>query len=291
MNHSIQPKIDISTNAKRLAAWLDDHERATVITGAGVSTASGIPDYRDRDGQWKRQTPIQHQDFVEHTATRRRYWARSYLGWPHFSETKPNATHRALAELERRGHMRKLITQNVDRLHQRAGSKHVIDLHGRLDRVECLDCGTVITRDELQRRLRAANPDWHARLTRIAPDGDADIEDADYAAFHIPACEVCGGTLKPSVVFYGGAVPQATREQAMQAALAADAVLVVGSSLMVWSAFRLVRAAAEQGTPIAAINRGRTRADDLIELKIESESGATLTAALERLSTTNKTLT
>jgi NAD-dependent SIR2 family protein deacetylase len=278
LNHS-----GVASHAGQLAAWLGAHAPVLAITGAGVSTASGIPDYRDRDGEWKRQAPIQHRDFVDHTSTRRRYWARSYLGWPHFADTQPNAAHRALAELERLGLVGGIITQNVDRLHQRAGSTHVIDLHGRLDRIECLDCGTVTTRDHLQERLKAANPDWHARLKRIAPDGDADIEDADYAAFQVPDCEVCGGTLKPSVVFYGGAVPQATRERAMQAALEADAVLVVGSSLMVWSAFRLVRAADEQGTPIAAINQGRTRADDLLEFKWEETSGQALDAVVNRL--------
>lgn len=272
---------DFARGIDALAAWLAPRRSVAVITGAGVSTASGIPDYRDRDGRWKRQTPIQHNDFVRHAATRQRYWARSYLGWKHFGAARPNATHRALAELERRGIVRSVITQNVDGLHERAGSQHVIDLHGRLDRVACLDCGTAITRDALQERLAAANPDWSARIERIAPDGDADLREADYAQFNVCDCEVCGGTLKPGVVFYGGTLEQTVRERALRTALAADAVLIVGSSLMVWSAFRLVRAAADQGTPVAAVNEGRTRADDRLDLKVEAESGAALEAILE----------
>lgn len=253
------------------------------MTGAGVSTASGIPDYRDENGEWKRQAPMQHQEFVEHAATRRRYWGRSFIGWQHMDSAVPNATHRALARLQKAGRVESIITQNVDGLHQRAGSRHVIDLHGRLDRVKCLECGNVVARNAWQTRLEAANPDWHARLERIAPDGDAELIDAHYDRFVVPGCEVCGGVLMPDVVFYGGAIPPARRAKAMETILAGDAVLVVGSSLMVWSAFRLVRAAAERGTPVVAVNRGRTRADHLLAFKLEAESGATLKAASERL--------
>ncbi|MGH8162489.1 MAG: NAD-dependent protein deacetylase [Gammaproteobacteria bacterium] len=263
----------------RLVEWLAAHRRIVAVTGAGVSTASGIPDYRDENGEWKRQAPMQHSDFVAHASTRRRYWARSFTGWPHMSATVPNAAHRALTRLEETGHVHSVITQNVDGLHQRADSRRVIDLHGRLDRVKCLDCSNAVSRAAWQTSLEAANPDWSARLERIAPDGDADLIDAHYSRFEVPACAVCGGVLMPDVVFYGGAIPPARREEAMATVLASDAVLVVGSSLMVWSAFRLVRAAAESGTSAAAVNRGRTRADHLLAFKVEAECGAALSAA------------
>lgn len=271
------------TDIARLTAWLAAHSRVTVVTGAGVSTASGIPDYRDSDGEWKRQAPIQHRAFVESPAVRRRYWARSLVGWRHFGAAAPNTAHHALARLERMGRVHGIVTQNVDGLHQRAGSCRVIDLHGRLDGVECLACGETVTRDAFQSRLEAANPNWETQATRIAPDGDADLEDADFSAFRVPDCGRCGGTLKPTVVFYGGAIPTARRDKALATVLSADAILVVGSSLMVWSAFRLVRAAADRGIPIAAVNRGRTRADHLIALKCEAECGAALSAAIEHL--------
>ncbi len=272
-----------NAGSARLASWLAAYRRIAAVTGAGVSTASGIPDYRDENGEWKRQAPIQHRDFVEHAQTRRRYWARSFIGWPHISSTTPNTAHLALARLEAMDHIHTVITQNVDGLHQRAGSRNVIDLHGRLDRVKCLACGNAVSRTAWQGRLEAANPDWHARLERIAPDGDADLVDAHYAKFGVPPCETCGGIFMPDVVFYGGAIPPVRREEAMAAVHASDAVLVVGSSLMVWSAFRLVRAAAESGIPVAAVNRGRTRADHLIAFKCEAECGTALAAAVKKI--------
>ncbi|HET7300514.1 MAG TPA: NAD-dependent protein deacetylase, partial [Oleiagrimonas sp.] len=212
-----------------LADWLQACPRVTVITGAGVSTASGIPDYRDADGQWKRAQPVTFQQFVGVTAVRHRYWARSFAGWPHFSRARPNAAHVALAELERRGRLHGIVTQNVDRLHQRAGSRQVVDLHGRLDVVVCLDCATRYRREWLQRELAAMNPGWAGHAGRIAPDGDADIEGVDFGAFRIPDCPRCGGLLKPDVVFYGESVPAARRDQATSMVNAADGILIVGS--------------------------------------------------------------
>lgn len=266
-----------------LADWLANHEKITVISGAGVSTESGIPDYRDDDGNWKRTAPLQHGEFVQSIAVRRRYWARSLIGWPMFVAAAPSAAHKALARLERTGKLACLVTQNVDGLHQRGGSRHVIDLHGRLDRVVCLECGNRTPRDVLQRRLAAANPAWAALQARIAPDGDADLEYRDFDAFEVPACEMCGGILKPDVVFYGGSVPRQRSEQALAAVTGADGVLVAGSSLMVWSSFRLVRAASQRGIDLAAINRGHTRADALFALKCDAECGTLLGAALDRL--------
>lgn len=264
----------------RLASWLRARRRVVAITGAGVSTASGIPDYRDGEGQWKRAQPVTYQAFTASGAVRRRYWARSFAGWRHFADARPNPAHVALAELEHRGLVRAIVTQNVDGLHQRAGNTHVTDLHGRLDRVACLGCGRRLPREWLQRELAARNPGWADRSGRIAPDGDADIEDADFSAFDVPQCPHCGGMLKPDVVFFGESVPPATRAAASAAVDAADGVLVVGSSLMVWSSFRLVRAAHARGASIAAINRGRTRADDLLEFKCDAECGAVLQALL-----------
>ncbi|WHZ20679.1 MAG: NAD-dependent protein deacetylase of SIR2 family [Rhodanobacteraceae bacterium] len=277
--------LESAGNVEQLAAWLAARSRVTVITGAGVSTQSGIPDYRDGDGNWKRSPPVQYADFVHGAATRRRYWARSFTGWPMFAAARPNAAHRALAQLEARGKVAALVTQNVDGLHQRAGSRSVIDLHGRLDVVRCLDCNHRSGRDAFQQRLRTANPEWAASPARIAPDGDADVEGRDFAAFNVPACEVCGGLLKPDVVFYGESVPRAVTDSAFAAVEAADGVLVVGSSLMVWSSFRLIRAAATRGVPVVAVNRGRTRADDLFSFKLDGECGAVLGAVVGNVST------
>lgn len=270
-------------DVQRLAAWLAARAHITVITGAGVSTASGIPDYRDSAGNWKRSPPVQYADFVHHESTRKRYWARSFTGWPMFAAARPNAAHVALARLEQIGRVAQTVTQNVDRLHQRAGSRRVIDLHGRLDVVRCLNCNRRMPRDDFQTRLRAANPAWRESAAPIAPDGDADVEGRNFDAFNVPACEVCGGVLKPDVVFYGESVPREVTEAALAASEAADGVLVAGSSLMVWSSFRLVRAAQQRGIPIAAVNRGRTRADDLLAFKLDAECGAVLSAALDIL--------
>lgn len=266
-----------------LVDWLRGRHRLVVLTGAGVSTASGIPDYRDDEGQWKRKPPVQFREFVQSLTVRQRYWARSFIGWRHFAAARPNAAHRALAQLEQRGFIHQLITQNVDGLHQRAGSRRVIDLHGRLETLECLACGAAAARDEFQSRLEDLNPEWSAEAIRMAPDGDADLEAADFSAFRIPDCMRCGGILKPAVVFFGESVPRERSEQALAASHSADGLLVVGSSLMVWSGFRLARAAAERGIPVAAVNRGRTRADHLLAFKCDAECGGTLSAVLERL--------
>ena len=264
-----------------LRAFIDRHPRLFVLTGAGCSTDSGIPDYRGADGGWKRAQPVTYQAFMGEAATRRRYWARSLVGWRHFGQARPNATHHALAALERRGQLELLLTQNVDGLHQAAGSQAVIDLHGRLDQVRCMDCGARTPRAELQEVLEALNPGWRDRQGRQAPDGDADLEDTVFADFRIPACSTCGGLLKPDVVFFGENVPRARVEQAQQALQRADAMLVVGSSLMVYSGFRFVQAAVRAGLPVAALNFGRTRADDLLTLKVEHGCAPALSFLIE----------
>ncbi|NYZ64111.1 NAD-dependent protein deacetylase [Luteimonas deserti] len=253
-----------------LRAWFQRHARVFVLTGAGISTGSGIPDYRDASGAWKRPAPVTWQAFTADTAVYRRYWARSYVGWPRFSAARPNDAHHAFAALENAGRISMLLTQNVDGLHQAAGSRNIVDLHGRLDAVVCLGCGDRHARTALQSRLADDNPQWQARTAGAAPDGDADIDPAAEHAFAPPYCMHCGGLLKPDVVFFGENVPRA-RVAAATAALAdSDAMLVVGSSLMVYSGFRFARMAAEAGTPLAILNRGTTRADDLATLKVDS---------------------
>lgn len=273
------PTEDPDADACALRSWLDRFGRVFVLTGAGVSTASGIPDYRDTTGVWKRPPPVTYQAFVGDAATYRRYWARSVVGWPSFSTAVPNASHRALTVLEQQKRITSLVTQNVDTLHQRAGSRDVIDLHGRLDRVVCLGCGDETPRTALQVRMVANNPGWRPQRSEAAPDGDADINPDAVATFDPPHCAICGGMLKPDVVFFGENVPRIRYRQAVAALEAADAVLVVGSSLMVYSGFRFARMAHEQAKPVAILNRGQTRADHLVDLKLESDCGAVLATA------------
>jgi NAD-dependent SIR2 family protein deacetylase len=239
-----------------------------VLTGAGCSTDSGIPDYRDADGGWKRAQPVTIQAFMSDPLMRRRYWARSLVGWRRFGRASPNDAHRALARLEQQGRLKLLVTQNVDRLHQAAGSVNVIDLHGRLDEVRCMECGFLLPRNDMQMELLRLNPDWGDLNARDAPDGDADLEGLDFSSFEIPPCPRCGGVLKPDVVFFGESVPRERVTMSMDALHEADAMLIVGSSLMVYSGYRFAAAAASAGKPIAAVNLGRTRADDLLTLKV-----------------------
>ncbi len=264
------------TSPAALREFIEQHPRLFVLTGAGCSTASGIPDYRDAAGDWKRPQPVTYQAFMGEEATRRRYWARSLVGWRYFGQARPNATHHALAALEARGQVALLLTQNVDGLHQAAGSRAVIDLHGRLDQVRCMGCEARTSRADFQHALEAANPHWAALRAVQAPDGDAELEQASFDDFQVPACESCGGVLKPDVVFFGENVPRARVAQAQAALEQADGVLVVGSSLMVYSGFRFVQAAARAGVPVAALNRGRTRADDLLSLKVEHDCAEAL---------------
>ncbi len=267
-------------SAERLRRWLEPFERMFVLTGAGCSTGSGIPDYRDPQGEWKRTPPVNFRPFVDDPLTYARYWARSFVGWPRFGAAQPNATHRALAQWQSSGRLRQLVTQNVDGLHQRAGSEGVIDLHGRLDEVTCLQCAARQPRAVLQGWLLEANPEWAELTAATAPDGDADLEGRDFGGFRAPRCQACGGMLKPDVVFYGESVPRARYEAARAALDACDALLVVGSSLMVYSGFRFARIAHETGKPIALLNLGFTRADGIASLKLDADCAATLQTAL-----------
>lgn len=266
-----------------LVNLLQNRRRVFVLTGAGCSTESGIPDYRDCKGQWKQVQRIQYRDFMEKPEARQRYWARSMIGWKRFAVAQPNPGHYALAGMEDLGVVGQLVTQNVDRLHQRAGARAVIDLHGRLDTVTCLNCQVETTRNAAQRRLELQNPRFAHPGAEMAPDGDAHVEDKLLAEFVVPECEACGGLLKPSVVFFGESVPRARVDSAMQALFEADAMLVVGSSLMIYSGYRFCRAAVEQHIPIAAVNLGQTRADHQLSVKVQDNCAKVLPELVARL--------
>jgi NAD-dependent SIR2 family protein deacetylase len=272
------------TERGSLPDFIDRHRRLFVLTGAGCSTRSGIPDYRDADGQWKRTQPVTFQAFMRDEGTRRRYWARSLIGWRRIRHARPNDTHRALARLEAMSRVELLLTQNVDRLHQAAGSARVIDLHGRIDLVRCMDCERRSPRDELQDELGRLNAGWLDLDAREAPDGDADLEGADFSSFVVPSCRRCGGVLKPDVVFFGENVPSERVKAALRHLDEADAMLILGSSLMVYSGFRFVERAASLGKPAAAVNLGRTRADTLLTLKAEEACESALAFLLSPLS-------
>jgi NAD-dependent SIR2 family protein deacetylase len=266
----------MNPDARELTRFMARAGRVAVVTGAGVSTASGIPDYRDRNGDWKHARPVQYADFVARPEVRQRYWARSFAGWARIANARPNRAHTALAALESAGAVDMLITQNVDGLHHRAGSRQVIDLHGRLQWVRCMGCGKTACREQWQEQLAAANPGWQADADYFAPDGDAKLRDEDIGAFIAPDCSACGGFIKPDVVFFGENVPPGRVASAFDALDRADALLVVGSSLMVFSGYRFARRAAETGKPIAIVNRGRTRADDIATVRIDADCGDVL---------------
>lgn len=276
-NADTEPRAAVRRLAELVAAG-----GVVVLTGAGVSTESGIPDYRDERGQWKRSPPMLYRDFVGSEPRRRRYWARSLLGFKVLGGARPNAAHHLLADWERRGLVSGVVTQNVDGLHQAAGSQNVIDLHGRIDRVVCLVCGKQSSRAALQGELETLNPEWAAKSGVIAPDGDADPNGADDSRFRIVHC-ACGGLLKPDVVFFGENVPKERVQATMTALESARSLLVVGSSLMVFSGYRFVRAATRLGRPIAVVNRGHTRADVHAAVKLEGDAARRLSEVAECL--------
>ncbi|XP_024398720.1 NAD-dependent protein deacylase SRT2 isoform X3 [Physcomitrium patens] len=281
------------SDLQRLYDFVNDSKRLVVITGAGTSTECGIPDYRSPHGAYSSGfKPMTHQDFISSEQNRRRYWARSYAGWRRFISANPGPTYLSLAQLEAKGRVKGMITQNVDRLHYKAGSKP-IELHGTTHEVICLDCGDMSDRYLFQNRVKKLNPEWAKAVEalesgqpgsdasfgmRIRPDGDLDIHEKFFRKgnFIIPECKKCNGTLKPNVVFFGDNVPKPRVDLCMSLARSADALLVVGSSVMTMSALRLVRAAADMGSPIAILNIGPTRADDLAHFKINARSGEVL---------------
>lgn len=245
------------------------------LTGAGCSTESGIPDYRGPGTARRARNPTQYRTFVSDPVARARYWRRSLVGWTAFSRAKPNPAHQALARLEQQGSLLGIVTQNVDGLHQQAGSREVIELHGSLDRVVCLRCGARERRSSLQHRLRELNPHFDPKLeAELAPDGDAELDDID--GFVVPACLACGGVLKPDLVFFGENVPRPRVEMALELVDRAGALLVVGSSLTVFSGWRFVRRAHLAGIPIAVVNLGPTRGDPLATVRLEARAGEVL---------------
>jgi NAD-dependent SIR2 family protein deacetylase len=247
-----------------------------VLSGAGLSTESGIPDYRGPSAAGRRAQPMTYQTFVGSVDARRRYWARSHLGWRHITGARPNDGHLAVAELQRRGLVAGVITQNVDGLHTAAGSPDVLELHGNLARVVCLDCGVRTTRAALDARLRAVNRTWDAHVRAVNPDGDVQVDDDTVATGRIVDCDTCGGVLKPDVVFFGENVPRPRVDAAYGLVETAGSIVVLGSSLTVMSGLRFVRHAATIGVPVAIVNQGATRGDELATLRINAPLGSAL---------------
>ena len=257
-----------------------------ILSGAGLSTESGIPDYRGPSGQARRTgQPMTYQAFTGSDAARQRYWARSHLGWRHVTGAAPNAGHRAVAAVERAGLAAGVITQNVDGLHQAAGAVAVTELHGSLHRVVCLSCWARSAREDLDARLRAANPAWTAATVglepAVNPDGDVALEET--GGFTVVDCLACGGLLKPDVVFFGENVPKARVEGCFALVSAASALVVLGSSLTVMSGLRYVRHASSLGIPVLIVNQGTTRGDDLATARVDAPLGSTLTALAREL--------
>ena len=254
-----------------------------VLSGAGLSTDSGIPDYRGPSGAARPSTPMTYQAFTGSAAARRRYWARSHLGWRVIARAEPNAGHRAVAQLQGAGLLTGVITQNVDGLHTAGGARDVVELHGNLDRVLCLSCGRLSPRADLDRRLRAVNRAWRARVLAVNPDGDVDLPESDLDAFRTVDCDVCGGALKPDVVFFGETVPADRVAACFAMVEAARSLLVLGSSLTVMSGYRFVLHAAKLGTPVGIVNAGPTRGDAKAQVRIDAQLGDVLPALVDRL--------
>ena len=268
--------------------------RTVVLSGAGVSTESGIPDYRRPDGTRRNPDPMRHREFTGSAEARRRYWARSTIGWPRFRAAQPNDGHRALARLEEAGCVTGIITQNVDRLHQAAGSRRVVDLHGALEDVRCLDCDCLSCRDALQARVHEVNPHFSPASAalppeakqgstcsvdpsaEVRPDGDVNLPEGAWRTFSVPTCTACGGTLMPDVVFFGGCVPEARIEAAWQLYEESEVLLVVGSSLAVYSGYRFALRARRQARPFAVVNLGPTRGADAAVVHLNARLGTIL---------------
>ncbi|XP_060775604.1 NAD-dependent protein lipoamidase sirtuin-4, mitochondrial isoform X2 [Neoarius graeffei] len=267
------------SSLEQLQTFVSQASRLFVLTGAGLSTESGIPDYRsERVGLYARtdRRPMQHTEFMCSSKARQRYWARNYVGWPLFSSHLPNSAHYALRDWEEKGKVRWLVTQNVDALHSKAGHQRLTELHGCSHRVVCMGCGHLTAREEMQKRFAALNPGWEASAGEVAPDGDVFLEDEQVMQFRVPSCQSCGGILKPAVTFFGDTVDRATVQFVHDRLAEADAMLVAGSSLQVYSGYRFLLAAHERRIPVAILNIGPTRADHLAELKVSARCGEVL---------------
>lgn len=271
-----------SDSVDRIAALLT-RRKVCVLTGAGISTDSGIPDYRGPQGSLRKRAPIRYHEFVRSADDRRRYWARSCRGWPYMRDRRPNVSHRILAGLQRRGDLGPVITQNVDGLHRSAGSDPVLELHGALASVVCLDCGRRRSRSELQEEMERQNPGWIDHAIDVAPDGDAEIDASLLGRFVAPVCRKCRGPLKPDVVLFGESVPRERVDHAFAWVEEAQALLVLGSSLTVYSGYRFAERAAARGTPVILVNLGENRADSIATLKVDAPLAETLTDLARRL--------
>jgi NAD-dependent SIR2 family protein deacetylase len=273
----------VDTSLDRLVDLVDSAPGTLVLSGAGLSTESGIPDYRGPDGE-RRVSPMQYRDFVGSSEARQRYWARAFVGWRNFSGAAPNDGHLAVARLQQAGHLGAIITQNVDELHQAAGSEDVVDLHGTLSRVVCLSCGERTSRWDLDERMADDNPSFHAHTGEIRPDGDVTHDQIEVAGFNVPLCLTCGAdTLKPDVVFFGESVPKERVERSFRLTDEAPALIVLGSSLIVFSGYRFVRRAAQNATPIAIVTLSPTRGDAAAAVVMHEPLGTTLEALAARL--------
>lgn len=251
-----------------------------VLSGAGMSTDSGIPDYRGPSGAaLRKHAPMTFQAFTRDPAARHRYWARSHVGWPTMRDARPNPAHAAVARLQDAERVSGVITQNVDGLHSAAGSRDVIDLHGRLDRVVCLECASLSPRDDVADRLDRANPGWRFRPGLVNPDGDVELSDEDVAGFTMVGCERCGGVLKPDVVYFGENVPRERVAESYRLVDRAAALMVLGSSLHVYSGRRFVTRAVERGIPVAIVNQGPTKSDALADIRIDAPLAEVLVEA------------
>ncbi|RUO76341.1 NAD-dependent protein deacetylase [Pseudidiomarina taiwanensis] len=268
--------------AQILAKLLTASTPITVLTGAGISTDSGIPAYRDHNGVWQNPPPVQHQQFMQSHKTRQRYWARSLHGWPRLYHAKPNLSHQVLAQLQQRGLIGTIITQNVDQLHQRAGAIDVIDLHGDANTMRCMSCDTLSPRLEMHQQCLALNPHYAALNPEVGPDGDARLE-GDFSDFEVPSCQHCDGILKPDVVYFGDNVPRARVERAQTLIAESAGLLVIGSSLTVFSGFRFARQAYQLNKPLILLNLGVTRADDIATHKLSVDIKETLERVLSQL--------
>ncbi|KAG7326304.1 hypothetical protein KOW79_009705 [Hemibagrus wyckioides] len=267
------------SSLEQLQAFVSQASRLFVLTGAGLSTESGIPDYRSEGvGLYARtnRRPVQHAEFMRSSKARQRYWARNYAGWPLFSSHLPNSAHHALRNWEEKDKVHWLVTQNVDALHSKAGHQRLTELHGCSHRVVCMGCGQLTAREEMQKQFAALNPSWEASVGEVAPDGDVLLEDEQVLQFRVPSCQSCGGILKPAVTFFGDVVDRETVQFVHNRLAEADAVLVAGSSLQVYSGYRFLLAASERRLPVAIVNIGPTRADHLAELKVSARCGEVL---------------
>jgi NAD-dependent SIR2 family protein deacetylase len=281
--YSATMSLAVESELDALAGLLGSARNVLVLTGAGMSTDSGVPDYRGPDGA-RRVTPVQYHEFVRSADMRRRYWARAFVGWRRFATVEANAGHRAIARLQTVGALGAVITQNVDGLHQAAGSRDVVELHGTLARVVCLACGARSRRGSLNARTRELNPHFAPADRDLRPDGDIELAESDVARFVVPPCRCCGSDLlKPDVVFFGESVPKSRVTACGRLTDAAHALLVLGTSLRVYSGYRFVRRAAERGIPVAIVTRGPSRGDPIATVRLDAALGQVLPALADRL--------